>query len=114
MVRLLFVDWLFCAGTEARQSPFLSITKDNFQEGHIGYAIRMGNSEPTDLFPGTYYLCLEENGTSVLRMKRPRKKSSSKTIKSGTVFVADPRRLCKACHYHEVVFFFFFFLIFNF
>ena len=75
-------------------------------EGHIGYAIEMGQSEPTDLFPGIYYLCFE-NGNSVLRMKRPHDKAIKKVV-----FVADPRRLCKACHYSEVCPVFFCFFVF--
>ena len=59
----------------------------------------MGEGEPTNLFPGAYYYCLE-NGGSVLRMKRPH----DKAITVRVVFVADPRRLCKARHYSEVIF----------
>ena len=51
-----------------------------------------------DLYPGTYYLCLEKNGGSVLRMIRP----SDNSVQVRVVFVADPRRLCNACHYIEV------------
>ena len=72
----------------------------------------MGEAEPTALYPGTYYLCFEKNGGSVLRMDRPR----TDTIKFGIVFVADPRRICDARHFDMVVlicsFFFLIFLLF--
>ena len=80
-------------------------------EGHTGYATRMGEEEEgRDLYPGTYYLCLEKNGGSVLRMNRPR----DNIVNDQVVFVADPRRLCKACHYFEVCLSLFLFSLFLF
>ena len=78
--------------------------RKKLKENMSSFCARMGEDEPTDLYPGTYYLCLEqtrqEEGekkkeksfcqkSSVLRMKRP----LDKTVQVRVVFVADPRRL---------------------
>ena len=93
-----------------------AVLKDQWEEkeeeikGHVGYATEMGESERTNLYPGMYYLC-RENGISVLRMIRPSDQSSKVRV----IFVSDPRRLCRACHYFRVfVLIIFFFLFFFF